>query len=410
MRDRGPVQVAGTSPRRDRAGRVVRSLLLLAGVVVAPLTGSLAAQASAQADGDARSIAGRITRPDAAADRPVAGAWVTLHRVGPDAAGPVDSMRTGPDGRYAFRYRATGDTLAVYFVSTNRGGVNYFTPPVRERVVRDGVAELMVYDTSSALLPIAVRGRHVIVTAADTGSARRMILEAYELSNDGAVTRVAGTDGVTFEAPLPPGVDAVAPGQGDVSEDAIRVVGGRVRIDAPLSPGLRQFSFSYTVPVEAPLEILVETPVPVLEVLVEDARATASGAGLAPTDPVEIEGRPFKRFLAQDVAAAQTLRVVVPSDPMGGDRRVTVIVIGVAITLAAGLLFGIGRAWRQRAPRRPASGADAATRLALEVAALDERFATIAAPTDEERAVHAMTRSRLTERLAALLAKPGSVV
>jgi hypothetical protein len=75
------VQVAGTSPRRDRAGRVVRSLLLLAGVVVAPLTGSLAAQASAQADGDARSIAGRITRPDAAADRPVAGAWVTLHRL-----------------------------------------------------------------------------------------------------------------------------------------------------------------------------------------------------------------------------------------------------------------------------------------------------------------------------------------
>ena len=92
--------------------------------------------AQSVAVGEARSIAGRIARPDASGDRPVAGAWVTLHRVGPDAAGPVDSMRTGADGRYAFRYRATGDTLAVYFVSTNRGGVNYFTPPVRERVVK----------------------------------------------------------------------------------------------------------------------------------------------------------------------------------------------------------------------------------------------------------------------------------
>jgi hypothetical protein len=64
--------------------------------------------------------------------------------------------------------------------------------------------------------------------------------------------------------------------------------------------------------------------------------------------------------------------------------------------------------WRQRATSRPAaSGPDAAARLALEVAALDERFAAISAPTDEERAVHAMTRARLTERLAALLAKPG---
>jgi len=397
--------------RGDAVTRHRRALVVIGAVV--GLMASLSARpltAQSIPAGEARSIAGRIARPDASGDRPVAGAWVTLHRVGPDAAGPVDSMRTGADGRFAFRYRATGDTLAVYFVSTNRGGVNYFTPPVRERVVRDGIAELMVYDTSSAPLPIAVRGRHVIVTAADTGSARRMVLEAYELSNDGAVTRVAGAEGFTFEAPLPPGVDAVAPGQGDVSEDAIRVVGGRVRVDAPLSPGLRQFSFSYTVPVEAPLEILVEVAVPVLEVLVEDARATVTGAGLAATDPVEIEGRPFKRFLAQDVTAAQTLRIVVPADPMAGDRRVTVIVIGVAIVLAAGLLFGIGRAWRQRAPRRPAGGPDAAARLALEVAALDERFAAMPAPTDEERAVHAMTRARLTERLAAVLAKPGGTV
>ena len=394
---RGEPGAARPSPRR---GRGLRTFLTQGALVCAA-----AWSAGAQTSGEARSIAGRVTRPGEAADRPVVGEWVTLHRVGPDAAGPIDSMRTGPDGRYAFRYRATGDTTAVYFVSTNRGGVNYFTPPVRERVVRDGVAELMVYDTTSAPVPIAVRGRHVIVTAADTGSPRRMVLEAYEVSNDSSVTRVAGADGFTFEAPLPPGVDAVAPGQGDVSEDAIRLVDGRVRITAPLSPGLRRFSFSYTVPVDAPLELLVETPVPVLEVLVEDARATATGAGLAVTDPVEIEGRPFKRFLAEDVAAAQTMRVVVPADPAGRDRRVTAVVVAVAIALAAGLLVGLGPMVRRRAGRGT-TPPDEAARLALEVAALDERFAALQAPSDEERAVHAMTRARLTARLAALLAKP----
>lgn len=400
----GRVRRHGAARGAGRAARAfVVSLLLAASVARSEAQET----ATGAGPGEARSIAGRVTRPTTArADVAVPGAWVTLHRVGPDAAGPIDSMRTGQDGRYAFRYRATGDTTAVYFVSTNRGGVNYFTSPVRERVVRDGVAELVVYDTTSAPVPIAVRGRHVIVTAADTGSPRRMVLEAYELSNDSSVTRVAGPDGFTFEAPVPPGVDAVAPGQGDVSEDAIRLVDGRVRVTAPLSPGLRQFSFSYTLPVDTPIELLVETAVPVLEVLVEDARATATGAGLVATDPVEIEGRPFARFLAQDAAAAQTLRIVVPADPMRRDRRVRVVVIGVAVTLAAALLFGLGPLVRHRA-RHPAVAPDAAARLALEVAALDDRFAALAAPTDEERAVHAMTRARLTERLGALLAKPG---
>jgi hypothetical protein len=66
--------------------------------------------ASLQAQGEPRSIAGRVLLPGIGAEgTPVAGAWVTLHRVGPDAAGPIDSLRTSRDGRYEFRYRATGD-------------------------------------------------------------------------------------------------------------------------------------------------------------------------------------------------------------------------------------------------------------------------------------------------------------
>ena len=47
----------------------------------------------------------------------VGGVMVTLHRVGPDRSGPVESMRTRGDGSYAFRYQPTGSEDAIYFVS-----------------------------------------------------------------------------------------------------------------------------------------------------------------------------------------------------------------------------------------------------------------------------------------------------
>jgi len=48
----------------------------------------------------------------------VANAWVTLHRVGTDHAGPVDSTHTSASGHYVFHYKRTGATDAIYFVSS----------------------------------------------------------------------------------------------------------------------------------------------------------------------------------------------------------------------------------------------------------------------------------------------------
>jgi hypothetical protein len=147
-----------------------------------------------EAQGTSRVLEGRITRPGAAGRAlPVAGEWAVLHRVGSDAAAPLDSMRTRADGGFAFRYRATGDSNAVYFVSTTRGGVAYFTPPTREAAVRGGMADLTVFDTTSGPVPITVRGRHLIVTAPDSATGTtRTVIEVYELSNDSSVTRVPG--------------------------------------------------------------------------------------------------------------------------------------------------------------------------------------------------------------------------
>lgn len=366
----------------------------------------LAAPLAAQAV-DARSIEGRISLPGATPDgRPAAGAWVVLHRVGADSAGPLDSMRTTADGGYRFRYRAFGDSTAVYFVSTQRGGVNYFTPPVRERAVRGGLADLLVYDTTSAPIPIRVRGRHLIVTAADSATGRvRTVIEAFELSNDSSLTRVArGTDGVTFDAALPPGVSAVEAGQGDVSNDAISASEGRVRVNAPISPGLKQITFSYEIPASTdPFEVLVESPVTVLEVLVEDPGAVVSGAGLVAVDPVEIEGRPFRRFLAQEVGAAQAFSVVIP--PAASQRGLRVMLIVTAV--GAAMLLGLGMVMIRRGGPSGMRRAreDDPEALALAIAALDATYDAIATPTEQQKAEHYLERARLKGRLAGALAK-----
>ncbi len=387
--------------RSERAARAAFAVASAAAVALA--SASVPAVLGAQTA--TRSIEGRISRPGPTpAGLGVAGAWAVLHRVGPDTAGPLDSVRTASDGGYRFRYRPFGDSLAVYFVSTSRGGVNYFTPPMREAAVRGGMADLTVFDTSSAPIPITVRGRHLILTAPDSSTRRaRTVVEAFELSNDSSVTRVAsGVDGVTFDAALPPDIAVVRAGQGDISEDAIRAVDGRVRVNAPISPGLRQLSFSYEIPVSSdPFEVLVETPTMVLEVLVEDPGALVQGAGLVPSDPVEIDGRAFKRFLAQDVAAAQTFTITIPPSASSSSLRVMLIVTAVG----AAMLLGLGMVMLRRGPGIARRGTEDVETLALEAAALDEAFERLESPTDAQRAEHYLARARAKSRLAAALAK-----
>jgi len=379
--------------RSDRARRVALGTLALVALLL---------PATAQAQ---RLIEGRITLPGPTPDGiGLRGAWVVLHRVGPDSAGPLDSMRTSATGAYRFAYRAFGDSNAVYFVSTSRGGVNYFTPPVREPSVRGGMADLLVFDTTSAPIPITIRGRHLIVTVPDSATRRtRTVVEAFEISNDSTLTRVArGEDGVTFDAALPPGITVVQPGQGDISNDAIRALDGRLQVNAPLSPGLRQLSFSYDIPVRSdPFEVLVEAPTTVLEVLVEEPNAQVSGAGLVAVDPVEIDGRPFRRFLAQDVAAAQTFSIVIPPSASASSLRLMLIVTAVG----AAMLLGLGMYVMRRGPgagRRREHDPEA---LALEIAALDSAYERIAAPTEQQKAEHYLARVRLKGRLATALAK-----
>ena len=372
--------------------------LLLAALVPAP---------SLPAQGAPRSIAGTVSRATGGGSTaPVSGDWVVLHRVGSDAAAPIDSMRLRADGSYAFRYRASGDSNAVYFVSALRGGVAYFTPPTREASVRGGMADLLVFDTTSAPVPISVRSRSVIVTAPESATGvARSVIEVYEVRNDGSLTRVsAGPESPTFEGPLPDGVTAVIGGQGDISPEAIRVENGRLRVFAPLAPGVKQFSFAYEIAASTPtIAVHLESDVPALEVLVEDPRGAASGAGLQEADPVQVDGRPFKRFLGQDVVAPALVEVSMPGAQQGlSGLRVMLLVTAVGAAMLLGLGVNFMRGGPQALARKRTTTPES---LAVEIAALDRAFEGIAEPTEQQKAEHYIRRAQLKGRLSAVLAK-----
>jgi len=331
--------------------------------------------------------------------------WVTLHRVATDSSGPVDSARTDANGRYAMRYRPVGGD-AVYFASSTYSGVAYFTAPLPPKDAAGDDAEITVFDTSSAPVTLRTRGRHLVVSSSNVDG-RRTLVEVFELSNDTTVTAVAGARGrATWSAPLSPNGRDFQVGQSDIGANAVQFRDGRVLVYASFSPGIRQIAFSYSVPAsDFPLEIPVADPVGVFEVLVEDPGATASGGGLAEQQPVSLEGRSFRRFLAQDVRRGAKLVINVGAGTAPrGNRWLLVPVIVLAAVMLFALAFALTR--RRSAPVVVSDDAAAdAAHLARDIAELDDAFERIESPSDVERDAYRQRRDALKARLAAALAK-----
>jgi hypothetical protein len=351
-----------------------------------------------------RTIAGRVVRPGRSGMVAVPGAWVTLHRVAPDSSGPVDSVRADAGGRYSMRYKpAAGD--AVYFASSMFGGVAYFTAPLPATDAGGDAGEITVFDTTSAPVPIHTRGRHLVVSGSGADG-RRTLVEVFELSNDTTITVVAGARGrATWSAPLAPNAQNFQVGQSDIGGSAVQFRDGRVLVFASISPGIRQVAFSYSVPAaDFPLTVPVAEPVGVFEVMLEDPGASASGGGLAEQPAVSLEGRSFRRFLAQDIRGGADVTITV-GDPTGprGNRYLLAPVAVAAAVMAVALAFALTRRRPARVVSRDDGPVDAA-HLARDIAELDDAFARADAPTDVEREAYEHRRQALKVRLAAALA------
>ncbi|MGQ0765891.1 MAG: hypothetical protein ACT4OZ_09520 [Gemmatimonadota bacterium] len=309
----------------------------LAAVAVFHLPGLELAAAQVPAD-----IAGHVALETRSGSRRLGGVMVTLHGLGPQSAGPLDSVLT--DARGVWRFRIVPDTTITYIATARRGGIAYFATPwlVGDR---NGGGEIVVFDTASAGIPIRVAGRHLIISGPTSGGVRTVV-DVYELENQDVMTRVTGELPV-FTVTLPAVAADVRSTQGDFTGTAISTQGGGAAIIAPFPPGMRQLVLTYEVPATAfPLSLPVTDSAAVLEVLAEESEATVAGPGIEPLGAVTVEGRNFVRFLASDVPAGQFLVVTLPVAGRAlitqGGLVVLVLALGTVVALAAGARRGKG--------------------------------------------------------------------
>jgi hypothetical protein len=351
-------------------------------------------------------VAGQILRVTDAGERPVARQWVVLHGVGASGGRAIDSTRTAASGDFRIRYRRTPDSTMQYFVSTVHHGIAYVSGVLPHDASPDE-ATLTVFDTTSAPLPIAVRGRHILVFAPADGP-RRRVAEIYDLSNDTTLTRITPDGGPpVWTGVIPTGFEEFSSGPEMSSNETIRLVDGRVAAFAPVAPGLKRMAFTYSLPPNAfPVSFLVEQPSQLLELLVEDQQSEVAGAGLTEISPTTIEGRTFRRFQAQDVPALAVVTVRVPAAPASRSSPRAVLVIALATVMIVALVVALRR---RRSPARiPTRSAapleDATESLAREIAELDAAFAQRATASEADRGDYERRREALKRQLADRLA------
>jgi len=335
----------------------------------------------------------------------VPGVWVTIHRVGPDSAGPLDSMRTDRYGRYRFTYRRFGDPAALYFAASVYNGIAYFSSPFRGGAVKGDDAEIVVFDTTTHPVHYTIQGHHLVIGAArPTGL--RDIVEVYEVSNDTVVTAI-GRDSLTpvWSAPLPKGAIGFTAGQGDVSASSLQRRGDAVVLLAPFSPGVKQLSFSYALDQRAfPWEFTLDRQNGLLEVLLEEPGASVRSPSLRSQGNATTQGRTFKRFLAQNPPAGERVRIDVPSTAFAArSTLVTAVAVGIMLAMIGALWIAYRRGRVIRPPTTRTQPEESVATLASAIAALDARReandpSLSSADYDAERAA---LKARLAAKLAA---------
>ncbi len=294
-------------------------------------------------------VQGQVVRPGREEMLPVPGVWVTLHRVGSDAQAPLDSVKSDARGSYSFAFTRSGDQEAIYFVSATYGGVAYFTPPFVHSTVMGEEAEIAVFDTTSAPVPISVRGHHVIISAVDA-NAVRSITEVFEIANDTSVTQILGPGSTAsvWSTTFPREATAFQVSQGDVPASAVRFENRRALVLAPIAPGLKQIAFTYSIPASAfPLTFPLARATQVLEILIEEEKGSVTGAGLKEVAPVALEQRSFRRFLASDVPANESSVIDLPRATTGRNLDPRYLA-GLTIAIGAAMTFALARALRRK--------------------------------------------------------------
>jgi hypothetical protein len=355
-----------------------------------------AAPAAAQ---DVR-LSGQVLLGRGADSVPVPGAWVVLHEVRMDGGGPIDSVRADRAGRFRLA-RARSDTAALYMVSAAYHGLTYFSTALTAAEAARDVPPLVVFDTSSTGPALLVAQRHIVVRSGET-EATLTVLELVALANDGRTARVVGDPPrPTWVGQLPAGASSFSVGQGDVSSEAVTLVGDSVVVTAAVPPGTKQLVFTYEVPREKELRIPVVEPTERLLVLVDDTTATVVEGPVTRRGVETFNDTQFALFDGAAPAGGTAFVLRLGGRPLRG-TVVTGIVVGLAAVL---LLLAIPLLLRRRTGFAVIAPPESPDALARAIAALDLEHEAAADRSPEADAAYRERRAALKARLAEALAR-----
>jgi hypothetical protein len=283
-------------------------------VLLASLTTTVGAQ-----------VTGRVVRIAAGDTIPAAMAMVTIHRVGTETQGAVDSSRTGADGR--FRFPTVADSGDVLLVSANWHGVEYFASPV---ILGEAVTVIAI-DTSSTA-PVSIAARHVIV-GGPAADGTRDVIDLVVLRNTTSFTRTTADQQIaSWTMLLPPQIANLTVGDADFAPDAFDVFADTLLLHAPIPPGERQFFLQYQLPPNtAELQLPLEPRPDTLSILTEE-NSLKVGDGMVRAGIEEVQGREFIRYSGgEDATSPVMIRFPDSAPPPGWLLPVLLMVVALPI-------------------------------------------------------------------------------
>jgi hypothetical protein len=360
-----------------------------------------------QSPGPVVRAAGTVLRPSGSDAVPVPNVSVVLHRVGRATQGPVDSVTTGPSGR--FEFRVSPDSTATYLLSTRYAGIAYFSSPLSlGRARSDTAIRLLVFDTSSTVR-LATKSRTVVVSRPDAIGVRTVV-DWFVVTNSANLTRVGrDTAEPTWRLLLPAGVRNAQVGDArlnQISPEAVTFRADSALVYAPFSPGDKELLLQYELPPAAKRLAVPSSGADSLDLFLEEAGA-AVGPGEWGITSQTFEGRAFRRFSRVGKPPA-TVMIRFPGLGIAPGTLLPILVAAFGVILA----LGSWRIFRARpapvgAPPAPLEASPAA--LAAEVAELDRQYeGRQPAISAEEWESYRARRARLIATLEAALARRSS--
>jgi hypothetical protein len=276
---------------------------------------------------------------------PLANAWVVLHRLARDAAGPLDSVRSDARGRYRIALRSP-DSTSGYAVSVWYDSIAYFSLPLnvtgRPAV---HVEDLIAFPTTSAGPPIRL-ARRLATVARPNVDGTREVLEILELANTGATTRVTtDTLAPTWAGRVPAGAGQFRGGQGDISSDAMQFRHDSVIVFAPIPPGpVKQISYGYSLPADTrELVIPIDQSTDEVNLLIEDTTAMVKAPKLESLGVRELEQRHFAAYRAGPLAPGDKVEIRLPAGKFRPQILLPYIIALLAIGMVGALVWALRR-------------------------------------------------------------------